>query len=164
MTPSRVRIEALAAEHARTGFRCGVRRIDVYLADALELQACGFARVFVAIEPGSPAIHGFYALHSHVVGRNLPAELGRRVLPGSRIPVIDLVMLGVDQTCQRRGIGRMLMADALRRVKRVAQDVGIWAIMLDPLDQRAEHFYRALGFDTLIDRTRTMYLPVASIP
>jgi GNAT superfamily N-acetyltransferase len=164
MTPLRVRIEGLTPHHARAGFSCGVRRIDSYLGDALDLQGYGFARAFVAVEPGGAEIRGYYALQTrHVVGTDLPLPLGRRVIADARIPVVDLVMLGVDKPYQGRRVGSMLMADALRRVSRVARDVGIWAIVLEPLNDQAEIYYRALGFDTLIDRTRTMYLAVASI-
>ncbi|MFI4988639.1 MAG: GNAT family N-acetyltransferase [Alphaproteobacteria bacterium] len=162
--PPRVRIEALAEVHARARFSCGVRRIDAYLSDALELQSRGLSRVFVAVEPGDRIVRGYYALQArHVVGADVPQPLGRQVRLDARIPVVELVMLGVARRHQERGIGKALLADALRRVKRTARDIGIWAVVLEALDEQAEAFYRRLGFATLIDGRRTMFLAVAGI-
>ncbi len=162
--PLRVRIEPLSERHARTGFSCGVRRIDAYLGDALALAAHGLSRAFVAVDPGGCCVRGYYALQArHVAGADVPQPLARLLRLDARIPVVEVVMLGVDRAWQRKGIGTALLADALRRVKRVAHDIGVWAVVLEAFDGKAERFYRRLGFETLIDGTLTLYLPVAAI-
>jgi GNAT superfamily N-acetyltransferase len=159
-----VRIEPLSDHHSRAGFSCGVRRIDAYLADGLDLQAYGLSRIFVAVDLAGHEIRGYYALQArHVAGANVPHPLGRIVRGDARIPVMEVIMLAVDRRRQRQGIGSSLLADALRRVRRMAAESGIWAVVLDALDQAAEDFYRARGFDLLMTGTRTMYIAIASI-
>ncbi|MGO8866868.1 MAG: GNAT family N-acetyltransferase [Alphaproteobacteria bacterium] len=160
----RVRIEPLSKRHARAGFSCGVRRIDAYLQDSLELAAHGLSRAFVAVDPGGRCVRGYYALQvPNVAGADVPQPLARLLRLDARIPVVEVVMLGVDRAWQGQGIGTILLADALRRVRRVAHDIGVWAVVLEAFDDKAERFYRRLGFETLIDGTLTLYIPVAAI-
>jgi ribosomal protein S18 acetylase RimI-like enzyme len=73
-------------------------------------------------------------------------------------------MFAVASAHQNRGIGALLLANALKRIKRLGEESGVWAVVLDPLNQRAEDCYRRHGFDTLVARPRRLFLPVDSIP
>jgi ribosomal protein S18 acetylase RimI-like enzyme len=59
-------------------------------------------------------------------------------------------MLGVDQSFQGQGIGKMLLADALRRGLAASKLVASQCIVLDVLDDadvaRRAAFYQALSF------------------
>lgn len=67
------------------------------------------------------------------------------------IPVVLLARLAVDGRHQKRGLGAALLADAMRRSVRAADEVGIRAVVIDALDVDAASFYRRFGFAALTD-------------
>ena len=167
MTPSadrRIRIEPLRGDHVTAGFDCGARLVNAWLGDAAALQALHLARTFVAVDPGGRRALGFYVLHGHhIQGRQVPAPLGPTLRPDAPIGCVHIAAFGVDRRHQGHGIGGRLFADALRRVKRVAAEVGVHAVVLDALDAHAAAFYRRFGFDPLAE-PRRLWLRVADIP
>ena len=84
----------------------------------------------------------------------------------SEVPATLLSMLGVDQSFQGQGIGKMLLADALRRSLAASKLVASQCIVLDVLDDadavqfaRRAAFYEALGFTSCaISGKARMYL------
>ena len=77
---------------------------------------------------------------------------------------------GVDSAVQGRGIGTFLISDALKRIARISEEMGIWAVVLDVLDdgdaekiQKRHMFYRDFGFIDFASSPLRMYLPVATI-
>jgi hypothetical protein len=56
-----------------------------------------------------------------------------------------------------------LVIDALRRVRRIADEVGIMAVTVDALDDRAKEFYLKFGFETLLDGPLHLLLPMSVI-
>ncbi len=66
MTQYRLRLEPLRTGpggHVRAGFACGEELLDRYLVDqAGQDMRRGFARVIVAVLPGSDAVLGYYTL------------------------------------------------------------------------------------------------------
>ena len=59
-----------------------------------------------------------------------------------------------------------MMADALRRIRRTSQQaMGLYAVVLDAIDQKAFDFYYDLGFRALDpSRELRMFYPVSQIP
>jgi GNAT superfamily N-acetyltransferase len=150
---------------ASASFTCGVRRIDAYLRSGLAIQDANLARIFVALDPASKIdIIGFYAMHNmHIEVPDLPNPAGATLRRDAVIGAIYIAMFAVATRWQRRGIGAALFAHALHRAKRVANETGIWAVVLDALDERAERFYRRFGFEALVGGERRMFLPIAAI-
>jgi ribosomal protein S18 acetylase RimI-like enzyme len=77
-------------------------------------------------------------------------------------------MLGVDQTYQGQGIGKMLLADALRRSLAASKLVASQCIVLDVLDDadaaRRAAFYQALGFaPCAVSGKARMYLTMKDV-
>ena len=57
----------------------------------------------------------------------------------------------------------MLLLNALRRTLSVSNEIAIYAMVVDAIDERAEHFYQQYGFVRLNNQSRRLFLPLKSI-
>jgi GNAT superfamily N-acetyltransferase len=139
-------VEELTATHAVDGFDCGSEAQTTWLrTHALQSHLGGMSRVFVVSRRADNRVVGFYALAS---GSVLHGEAPLRLTKGSGqydIPVVILTRLGVDLEEQGRGLGRALVVDAFRRIDKVAQDVGMRAVLIHAEDSDARSFYLSLA-------------------
>lgn len=169
----RVSIEPLEpSRHERVEFACGEPRLDNFLRlSAGKQQKDDFTRVFVAVAEGSRRILGYCALNTHALG---VAELGRdrprRASNRSSIPALYLSMIAVDKVQQGRGLGTDLLIDALHRVSRVSQEVGLKLVVLDVINdggdatfQRRKEFYRRMGFQSFADHPERMFMTIGTV-
>lgn len=152
------------ARHDVQDFRSGQPRLDTWLrASAGQAQRRDASRTYVVADDGERVI-GYYTL---VAGQVNVGEATHEVRRGmSRhfpIPVVLLARLAVDERRQGEGIGAGLLADALRRAVRAADEVGIRAVVVDAVDQRAAAFYRRFGFAALNDDGLTLMTSVAKL-
>ena len=147
------RIEAIAAGHDRAAFDCGHPFLNTYLAQfARQNDRKGLARAYVLVpEPEGNPVLGYYTLTSGAVAfENIPSGL-RQGLPKYPLPVARIGELAVDHRRRGQGFGSDLLLDALSRIARAAEQVAVWAIMVDPIDQLAASFYLHHGFQALPD-------------
>jgi GNAT superfamily N-acetyltransferase len=159
------RIAALEREHDRASFDCGEPALDEYLARyARQNQEAGVARTFVAVSDAEPSrVLGYYSLAVGALDRaNLPPVAARR-LPNFPLPVARLARLAVARRAQGKGLGEDLLLDALARCLRVADEVGIAAVLIDAKHDRARAFYARYEFESLPDRPLTLWLPLAAV-
>ena len=170
--PPRIAIEPFdPSRHDRRAFSSGVARIDNFFHRSLKKRQAGdFVRAWVAVEEGNPAILGFFALNAHSIeAGDLPARLTKNAPRHGAIPAVYLSMIGVDRARQGKGLGRILLADALARAVAAADAVGIAAVVLDVLEEggaeataRRARFYAAMGFLPFPSRPLRMFLPIAT--
>lgn len=161
--PLRVAIVPLdAATHRRADFRCGNAPIDTFLKRAARKRRQGdFTRVWVAVTPGDANILGYYAINAHAVeGNDVPQA----------VPAAYLSMLGVDLSVRGRGLGRVLLADALKRIALIPEPLGIAAVVLDSLDDgdraavaKRRAFYESLGFTAFPSQPMRLFLPTGTV-
>lgn len=159
-------------KHDRAAFSCGVDRLDNFLKrTARKQQAGNFTRMWVAGFPDSRTIAGYYALNAHSLeGTDLPASLTKGAPGSGAIPAVYLSMIAVDRRHQARGLGRVLLADALRRAEAAAQEVGLKAVVLDVIDDggpeaaaRRRAFHERMGFRTFPSRPSRMFIAMATV-
>ena len=158
-----VRIEPLAPRHDRTSFRCGNDSLDRYIREqASQDVRRGLASVFVAVMPEQPErILGYLTLSAtSVAASDLPPDAAKR-LPRYPIPAALLGRLAVDQGFARRGLGGILVADAVKKAMEAAATVAITVVVVDPIDERARAFYSAFGFRRLEGPQRRMFLALS---
>ena len=149
---SRLQIEPLDRNtHDRAVFSCGHERLDNFLRNPAAKQADhDFTKVQVATEPPSPNILGYYALSAHGIDiQSLPERDRKRMPRHPTVPAVYLSMIAVDSTVQGRGLGTLLMADALKRCVAVADQAGAHFVVLDAIDDKAADWYRRIGFHDL---------------
>ncbi len=108
-------------------------------------------------------VAGYYCLSSgSILFGTLPPEAARR-LPRHPVPTAHLGRLAVDRRHQGKGLGGMLLVDALLRVREVADRIGVHAVTVHALNNRARTFYLAHGFLPLADDPNHLFLPTATI-
>jgi GNAT superfamily N-acetyltransferase len=156
------RIEPLASTQDRSAFRCGNDRIDRFFQNVVSQDIRrNYARCFVCIEAESQALVGFYTLSAQSVDLgDIPAEMAKKLPRYPRIPCVLMGWLAVDSRFARRGIGSLLLADALDRV--VRSDIGAYAVLVDPIDEAASEFYRHHAFVSLGPENTRLVLPLAT--
>jgi ribosomal protein S18 acetylase RimI-like enzyme len=138
----------LAGNHDRQGFDCGRQALNDWLQQvARQHQDKGLSKTFVAIREGAPTrICGYYALTlAELENQHLP-EAWRKKLP-RRIPGVRLGRLAVDRQYQGKGLGELLLIDALTRARRIYTEAGGIGLFVDALDAQAAGYYRRFGFE-----------------
>ncbi len=74
------------------------------------------------------------------------------------VPVILLSRLAVDLDFQGHDLGRFMLQDALSRIAKVSDDVGVRAVQVHPVHANAKAFYLRFGFEPLEDSTDGLVL------
>ncbi|MBD2086889.1 GNAT family N-acetyltransferase [Trichocoleus sp. ST-U3] len=149
----------------KDAFDCGVPKLNDYLKQyAGQNDRKGIAKTFVAIlkEDGNEVV-GYYTISmSSITFDSLPEQLRKR-LPRYPVPAMLIGQLAVDTSMQGRGLGKRLLMDALSKGVRLADEVGIFAVRVDALDDESKQFYLKYGFVPLIDYEFSLFLPMATI-
>ena len=138
----------LAGNHDRQGFDCGRQALNDWLQQvARQHQDKGLSKTFVASREDAPTrICGYYALTlAELENQHLP-EAWRKKLP-RRIPGVRLGRLAVDRQYQGKGLGELLLIDALTRARRIYTEAGGIGLFVDALDAQAAGYYRRFGFE-----------------
>ncbi|MDG3004906.1 GNAT family N-acetyltransferase [Paludisphaera mucosa] len=154
-------VERLGTHHDRSAFDCGRPMLTDWLKQrAGQFEKRDLARTYVAARAGEAVVLGYYALSSHRVAfEALPADQARG-LPRLDVPVVLLGRLAVDLTAQGRGLGSLLLIDALRRAQHLAEHVGVRAVEVDAIDDDARAFYKKFGVTPLLDDPNHLFLPM----
>ena len=159
------------ARHNRTAFSCGIEQVDNYFRKtANKLARADNVRLFVMADPAGQVI-GFYAIDAHAVAyEDLPPRYARARPAHGNIPAAYISMIGRDQRFRGGGYGGDLLVDALRRIAKAADMLGIAVVMLDVLDcgdpervAQRKALYEAYGFMALPSNPLRMFLPLATV-
>jgi ribosomal protein S18 acetylase RimI-like enzyme len=157
-------IEKLRAEHDRSGFACGHESLDEFLRKyASQNERTGVSQTYVAVRPGDRLICGYYSVAAGSVEVESLPEDQRKRLPRYPVPVAHLGRLAVDVRSRGQGLGELLLMDALERIVRVAESIGVHAVEVIAIDERARGFYAKYGFVALRDDPRHLYLSLVQI-
>ena len=120
----------------------------------------GVAQVFVARGNTPQRIAGYYSLSAASFEKSeLPAQLSKR-LPHYPVPAAVLGRLAIDGAHQGRGLGELLLLDAIRRVVRASETIAVYAIVVDAKNERAKAFYERYGFIAFSTAPLRLYLPL----
>jgi GNAT superfamily N-acetyltransferase len=158
------RIVRLDRSHAREGFDCGKPSLNAFLQALVgQYEKRNLGRTYVALQEGDPRVQGYYTLASGAIeAGSLPSNQAKK-LPRHAIPVVLLARLAVDRSVHGRGLGGILLRDALARSLDLSEDLGIHAVVVDALDVEARAFYERFGFSALTDDPMRLFLPVSTI-
>lgn len=158
-------IESLNQEHDRSAFNCGIESLDRYLKQqARQDIRRRISRVFVVCSPiDKTAVLGYYTLSTLSIDLSILPEKIAKKLPRHPIPAAIIGSLAVDVSAQGKGIGKMLLANAIKRTLAVSNDIAIYAMVVDAINEEAALFYKRYGFSTLAPDGNRLYLPLNSI-
>ncbi len=163
------RIDPLGKQHDRQGFTCGVESLDGYLkTQASQDMKRKSTAVFILSPAGSPkniptTVLGYFSLSAYALEQDLIPEAARRHLP--RYPMVGATLIGrlaVASAWQGRGLGAVLLAEALRKAYDNATVIGSSMVVVDALDEGAGSFYERHGFLKLPDSMR-LILPMWTV-
>jgi predicted GNAT family N-acyltransferase len=157
-------IERFDRTHVRSEFCCGKAPLDAFLHFFVtQYEKRRLGQTYVAIRPGDKRVLGYYTLASSAVSfAHLPPKAAKK-LPKHPVPAALLARLAVDQSVKGQGLGRLLLAEALKRCYRLSQQIGIHAVEVDAIDEQASEFYAKYGFVGLGDNLLHMYLPITTL-
>jgi len=154
--------EPLQPYHDRKGFDCGESSLNEYLHRyARQNDTRDIARAFVAVEaPGSPRIVGYYTLSSYTVESQ---ALSEQRLPRYAIPAALIGRLARDVNFKGQGVGEALLRDALMRCLSVSEQMALYAVVVDALDEHARSFYLQFDFQESIGHPMRLFLPMKTV-
>lgn len=136
---------ALGPEHHVASFDCNEPVLNNWLnRHALGNQSTGASRTFVVTDEAQ-VVCGYYALAAGAVDHSTAAGAVRRNMPDP-MPVMVLGRLAVDRSYHGQGLGADLLQNAILRTTRLAQEVGIRALVVHALHDQARNFYLHHGF------------------
>lgn len=148
----------------RADFRSGNVVLDEYFKrQASQDLKRRLATVYVYLE--NETILGYYTLSNAGIPLTDVPEVIRKKMPTSysQLPATLLGRLAVDNHFQGKGIGRLLLLDALSRCHLVSQSsIGSYAVVVDPIDDASKKFYQQFGFIELTTSQR-LFLPMSTI-
>ena len=158
------KIEILNKSHDRINFDCGDSGLNEFLRKyARQNAAKGLSVTYVAVGRDIKTILAYYSISSgQVACATLPDE-ERLKLPRYPVPVIRIGRLATDLRFICRGIGSMMLVDALRRASVLSTNLGVFAVEVDALTPEAKRFYCKLGFLTLVDDQLHLYISIKTI-
>jgi len=151
-------IELLGKKHNKSDFDCGKELLNSYIQNQAgqdvkrKLSAC-----FILTDDTNE-IQGYYTLSNNSIPLNSFPENIRKKLPKSytSIPATLLGRLAIDIKYQGKGIGKILLIDALKRSYEISKEIGSFAVVVDPIDEDAEKFYEKYGFIKLPDSAKML--------
>lgn len=159
-----IHIQPLTGHHNRTSFDCGNTLLNTWLATtARQHDKKQYAKTFVAVHDNNPArILGYYAIiATEIKTTDLDAHQ-KKNLP-QRVPAILIGKLATDIEFQGQGLGKILLMNAMGRIKRLSEEVGIYLICVDAIDEKAASFYTKYGFIPPASNPLKLLLPLSCI-
>ena len=136
--------EPLTDGHDLAVFTCGEATLDDWLRRRARVnQASGVSRTYVLTRDSKVA--GYYTLAAGAIAIAEAPGRVRRNMPDP-IPMAVLGRLAIDQAWQGRGLGRLLLRDAILRTQQAAETIGIRGLLVHALSPAAKRFYESSGF------------------
>jgi GNAT superfamily N-acetyltransferase len=156
-------LEPLGKQHDRSKFACGQAELDDWFRRrAGQDERRNIARVFVAVDSDRGVV-GFYSLSTFKLDfDDLPGELVGKLPRYDGILAALIGRLARDSGVRGKGVGELLVADAVRRILNAAQSLAVSAIIVDAKDVWAATFYEGFGFRRFPLRPNRLFLLASS--
>ena len=140
-----ITVEKLDRRHDVDTFDCGKEPLNRFISRyALQNQKAGASQTYVAAE--AKQIAGYSTLVVGEINFDLAAERLKKGLARHPVPVMILARLAVATSHQGRGLGALLLKDALLRTLQAADIAGIRAVAVHAKDDDAMAFYQRYDF------------------
>lgn len=161
-------IEPFAPHHRkfRSAFSCSSPELDRYLQQQATQDIARRACVVYILACEDGRIAGYYTLtQDNIATDDIPSELIRQLnLPRyQRIGATLLGRLARDLNWKNKGVGELLLADALKRSLAMSRRIASAAVVVDAKDEKACSFYEAFGFIRFPESENRLFLPMATI-
>ncbi|MCC0179891.1 GNAT family N-acetyltransferase [Waterburya agarophytonicola K14] len=151
--------------HQRENFDCGVESLNGYIkkiaSQDLKRKA---ATVFVSIDSSTQNVTAYYTLSSFSLELTEIEPRLTKKLP--RYPLLPATMLGrlaVDKQYKGRGLGQLMLVDAMKKSYQASQQIASVALIVEAIDEGAVSFYQKFGFINFQSSQERLYLPMKTI-
>jgi GNAT superfamily N-acetyltransferase len=144
-------VEVLNKLHDLSQFDCGAHEsLNLWLKKyALQNQASESARTYVVQR--DRIVVGYYSISAGSIAKTSATLRAAQGLANHPIPISILGRLAVHKLEQGTGLGKALLKDALIRMDRAADILGIRAVLVHAIDQQARAFYEKFDFEPCPD-------------
>jgi GNAT superfamily N-acetyltransferase len=151
----------ISVEHEITSFDCGEPSLNSWLKSrAIKNNISGASRCFVICD--KKKVVGYYCLSAGAITRESAPKIMRRNMP-DLLPVLVLGRLAIDRKYHNKGLGSALLRDAMIRSVNVAEDAGVFAILIHALSEQAKRFYISRGFGESPLQSMTLFMTIETI-
>jgi GNAT superfamily N-acetyltransferase len=162
--PPTFRSEPLGRQHDRSGFACGVERLDNYLRTQAAQDVRKRVAVVFVLTPDGRTIAGYYALSQYsILLDEAPEELRQSLPRYPQVPATLLGRLARSSSFQGQGVGELLLMDALKRSLTGSKHLGSAGVVVDAKGGPARAFYLKYGFIELPRTPNRLFLPMVTI-
>jgi GNAT superfamily N-acetyltransferase len=161
-------IESLQKDkHRRLAFTSGKEPLDRFIHEyAHQALAKGLSKTYVAVdEADETLILGYYTVTTcRIDAGTLPETVTKKLkLPKHELPASLVARLAVSESVKGKGVGSLLLMDAMARCARVAGEVGGVAIVVDALDEEVVAFYERVGFSRFEPGSLKLFIAMATV-
>lgn len=158
------KIEPLGPQHDRAAFSSGSAPLDQYLkTQAAQVAAKNLTAMFVLTSAGK-TILGYFTLSAFSIKlSDIPEQLAKKLTKMGEVPATLLGRLARSLDQKGKGIGQILLVDALKKALQNNATVASWAVVVDAKDEKASVFYKHFGFREFPNTPQRLFLPMRSI-
>ena len=158
-------IYKLNKSHQRQLFSCGVKTLDDYIhAQAGQDKRKHISMIYVLNDEKLNQIAGYYTLSFATIELiSLPDKFIKQLPNSPLLPATLIGRLAVDMNYQRKGLGEVLLMDALRRAYEASLQIASFAVVVEAISSHAVKFYEKYNFISFLSHKSKLYLPMRLI-
>ncbi|HYW35709.1 MAG TPA: GNAT family N-acetyltransferase [Balneolaceae bacterium] len=156
-----IKFEKLTRNHNRQEFNCGEQHLNSYIQRFARQNAKNDLGENYILTNNSKEILGFYTINTASLDYEAYPE--NKGLPKYAITSALIGRLAVDRKYHGNGYGKLLLIDALKRILKISDEIGIHCITVDAKDKNAKKFYTYFGFDKLVDEEKHLYISIEKV-
>ena len=129
-------------------FECGEITLNHFAQRHLVAQHDkGFLKAYILFDKVTRKVIGYYTISgSHFERDKITSRTQQKKVPYSNVASVTLGRLAVVSSEQGKGYGELLVTHAMKTVYYASLAVGIYALFVEALNDKAEKFYLNLGF------------------
>jgi GNAT superfamily N-acetyltransferase len=158
------RIEPLGDKHDRAAFSCGKAPLDQYIrTQAAPAVEKNLAAVFI-LTPDGVKIAGYYTLSAYVIKLDeIPEAIAKKLTRMREVPATLIGRFATHIDLRGKGLGKVLLADALKKALENSVHVASLAVVVDAKDNEAAEFYKKYGFIPVPCGANRLFLPMDTV-
>ena len=159
-----LKIVNLEKKYDKSKFTCGYELLDNYIRKQAKQDVNRDLSACYVLTDENDIVKGYYTLSANSIKREeLSDDLVKKLPPSySELPTILLGRLAIDESIKGNGYGEKILLDALNRSLTISESMGSIAVVVDPIDEKAQNFYSQYGF-ILLPTSGKMFLPMKTI-
>jgi len=148
-------------KYNRKEFDCGSQRLNNYLQEQVSSNIRqNVAKCYVIIDNNQNII-AYYTLSAFSLNlSSIAASLTKKLPKYNYIPAALLGRLAVDNKYKGKKLGNLLFNAFARCIN---NDMGIYALIVDTIDENAKKFYLHYGFIEFLDNSKSLFISLDNI-